>query len=64
MESHSIGLSSTINEGTHSIAHVLASFYPNLMTVFILNSAKKKKMADKILPQRVSVARDVLSKGW
>lgn len=57
MESHSVGHSScTINGGAHSDAHVLTSSYPNLITVFILNSAKKKKMADKILPQRVSAA--------
>lgn len=63
MESRSVGLSGTINKDAQNIAHVLASSYPNLMTVFILNSAKKKKMADKILPQRVSAAREVLLKG-
>lgn len=52
--SHFVGVSCTINEGAGSLAHAFTSSYPNLITVFIPNSAKKKKMADKILPQRVS----------
>lgn len=43
-----------INGGADQSVFMFWLVHPNLITVFIPNSAKKKKMADKILPQRVS----------
>lgn len=50
--------------GADSSSSCSDKFSSNLITVFIPSSAKKKKMADKILPQRVSPDPGSTGQAW